>query len=94
MATWKIRDAKTHFSDLMKASGKEPQIISNREQKIRAVIDIELFMELMKLRENSQKPTIKQLVDNLHQLDETISLPKINRKDRIIDLAHFHKDDK
>lgn len=41
--TWKIAQAKQHFSQLIRAAADEPQFISNRNRPVAAVIGGETF---------------------------------------------------
>ena len=81
---WSTRDAKAKFSSLIRASGKEPQIIFNRDQAICVVMDITLFSELMRIKEAAAAPTIPELLGEIetinkdHPIDFEIP-PRINR---------------
>lgn len=65
---WKISEAKTKFTELLKLCKQDPQIICNRERPVGAVININLFEELMELRKKHQKPTISQLLAELEAI--------------------------
>lgn len=82
MSLWKIRDAKARFSDLLRSSGEEPQIICNREKKLCAVINIELFNELMRLKEKSRRPSLRSLLAELQDGGGGIDLDLPPRSDR------------
>ena len=81
---WSTRDAKAKFSSLIRASGKEPQIIFNRDQAICVVIDITLFSELMRIKEAAAAPSIPELlaeietINRAHPIDFDIP-PRMNR---------------
>lgn len=65
---WKISEAKAKFTELLKLCKQDPQIICNRDRPIGAVINTNLFEELMELREKNQNPTISQLIEELEAI--------------------------
>lgn len=65
MQKWKISEAKSKFTELLKLCKQNPQIICNRDRPVGAVINTNLFEELMALRKKHQKPTIAQLLTEL-----------------------------
>jgi len=43
MRHWKIANAKQKFSDLVRASAQEPQLILNRDKLVAAIVDGDTF---------------------------------------------------
>lgn len=71
MHKWKISEAKAKITALLKFCEKEPQIICNREKPVGAVINMDLFEELMEYRKQKEIPTITQLLSELKSIKET-----------------------
>jgi len=47
---WKIAQAKQRFSEVLRASSHEPQIISRRERPVAALVSMEDFAEFSRWR--------------------------------------------
>ncbi len=84
MDKWNISEAKARFTRVVVSSRHSPQIICKRNKPVSAIIHIDLFKELMTLKENKEKPTIAQLLDELKGIREAehmdIEIPA--RRDR------------
>ncbi len=84
MEEWSISKAKEKFNQVVSLSEDSPQIICNGDRPVSAVIHIDLFRELMALREKKKKPTIAELLDGLQITRESepldIEIPE--RRDR------------
>ena len=65
MNGWNISQAKAKFTQVVTSSENAPQIICNRGQPVCAMIQIDLFNELMALREKDRKPTIAEMLEEL-----------------------------
>jgi prevent-host-death family protein len=83
MRTWKIHEAKAKLSELLKEGAKEPQLIMNREKQVGVFINYEQFQEFQKWMEQTQRPTISDLIDDLEALGPLKKdLPDLKRKNR------------
>nr|MBC8362733.1 type II toxin-antitoxin system prevent-host-death family antitoxin [Candidatus Desulfatibia profunda] len=84
MRQWKISEAKARFTEVLSSCKTEPQIICNRQNPVGAVISVRLFEELMKLRNEQQKPTVAQLLSELEsiKISEPSEIEIPPRKDR------------
>lgn len=58
MADWKIADAKERFSELLRESEAEPQLIFNRERFVAAVVDADTYSAFEKWRESQRAPSL------------------------------------
>ena len=65
MNKWNISEAKSRFTQVVVSSRHTPQIICKRDKPVSAIINIDLFNEFMALKENKNRPTIAQLLDEL-----------------------------
>lgn len=70
MNRWKISEAKAKIAVLLRSCKKEPQIICNREKPVGALINMDLFEELMKYRKQKETPTIAELLTELELIKE------------------------
>lgn len=84
MKDWSISQAKAKFTKVIVSSEESPQIICNRGKPVSAVIHIELFKELLALKDKQRKPTVSELLADLKVLQKTdpveIDIPE--RRDR------------
>ena len=81
--TWKINEAKTHFSELVKAGNTEPQIITHHNKEVGVLLSYSAFLELQALAQQAKVPTIKESIQKLEQLGNLpTTFPKINRNNR------------
>ena len=84
MNEWNISQAKSKFTQMVISSEEAPQIICNRGKPVGAMIHIDLFNELMALREKERKPTIAEMLEELKIIRESepveIDIPE--RRDR------------
>ncbi len=71
MEQWNISQAKARFTQLIRSSESAPQIVCNRGKPISAMVDIELFNELMALKEKDRTPTIPELLEELKSVRQT-----------------------
>jgi hypothetical protein len=55
---WKIAQAKKSFSDVLKKSRKEPQIIYNRDTVVAAIINPENLKEYLDFKDQSQNDSL------------------------------------
>ncbi len=71
MDYWNISQAKAKFAHLVLSSEKSPQIICNRGNPVSALIHIDLYNELMAVKEREKNPTIAELLDELKAINES-----------------------
>ncbi|MFP4308071.1 MAG: type II toxin-antitoxin system Phd/YefM family antitoxin [Desulfococcaceae bacterium] len=71
MNEWSISQAKENFSRIIASSEESPQIIRRRGKPVSAVIPIQLFNELMSLRDKTPRPTIAELLEELKGIQES-----------------------
>jgi prevent-host-death family protein len=81
MKTWTIKDAQSHFIEILESSAQEPQIIAAHGEPVAALVDIDLFNELITFQ---QRPTIAELLAELNEIQskEPIELDLPDRQDR------------
>ncbi len=70
MNSWKISEAKARIAVLLQSCETEPQIICNRDKPVGAVINMDLFEELMEYRKQKETPTVMQLLRELDTIKE------------------------
>jgi len=90
MVSWKMGEAKSHFSDLISQSNAEPQIITDRNNQVAAVIGIEQYNRLTELEKNyCLKQTASDLFSQLKEIQaiEPIELEIPERIDRTTDFS-------
>lgn len=70
MKTWKIRDAEEHFSEMLHNSMQEPQMVIEQDTPLAVVIDINAYRNFVNAASSQYRPTISQLLDELHRIQE------------------------
>lgn len=45
-ARWQVQDAKQHFSELLRASHAQPQVVTRHGREVAVVVDIEEYRRL------------------------------------------------
>lgn len=83
--TWKIAQAKQHFSRLIREAAREPQLIYNRNRPVAAVIGGETLQLFETWREERQ--ACRSLAESFSELralcvEEDYELPDVERSDR------------
>ncbi|HEV8239191.1 MAG TPA: type II toxin-antitoxin system Phd/YefM family antitoxin [Thermoanaerobaculia bacterium] len=68
MAKWRTADAKQQFSELLRRSEEEPQLIYRRDHLVAALISAEDFAELERARDARQRETLGQRFDEIRQI--------------------------
>ena len=68
MAKWLTADAKQQFSELLRRSAEEPQLIYRRERLVAAVVSAEDFAELERAREARERQTLGQQFDEAREI--------------------------
>ncbi len=71
MKTWNLKEAKSHFFDIVKLCGTEPQIIYDRNAPLAVIVDIGMFSQLTASRQTKRRPTVRQLLAELRHIQQT-----------------------
>ncbi len=81
--SWKLAEAKQHFSELVRRAQHTPQRIQNRDTVVAAIVGSATFDEFLAWRDK-QGNTISDMVDELQTITDasayTLDVPA--RKDR------------
>lgn len=79
--TWNIAQAKQQFSEVVRLSAQEPQVIYNRERRVAAVIDADTFASFEEWCRSSRKKTLGAEFDGLRRIavEENYGLPEMPR---------------
>ncbi|GAK50888.1 prevent-host-death family protein [Candidatus Moduliflexus flocculans] len=87
MKTWKLHDAEIHFSEIVQNSAKEPQMVIDEEKPLAVVIDIMVYRNFVKNSSSQYRPTISELLDELHtiQEDERVEIEIPTRQNRAVE---------
>ena len=82
---WKIAQAKEKFSELIRKSQKEPQVIYSRDKVVAAVISSDEYLEYKKTREDKETETLasrfRELRDICKEEDYEIKVPERENRD-------------
>jgi prevent-host-death family protein len=68
MARWLTGAAKQQFSEVLRRSAEEPQMIYRRGRLVAAVISADAFAELQRSREERLRRTLGQRFDEVREL--------------------------
>jgi hypothetical protein len=68
MVKWMTGEAKQQFSELLRRSADEPQLIFRRDRLIAAVISPADFAELERLRHARESQTLGQRFDEIREI--------------------------
>lgn len=81
---WNIAEAKQKFSDVVRQSAEEPQLIYNRERPVAAIVDAETFLAFQAWREREGHRSLAQAFAEFRQLcmEEDAELQIPARSDR------------
>lgn len=84
MIKWKIAEAKTNFSDLLRKAEKEPQFIYNRDKMVAVVMSSEEYDELEKIKESSSGRSLASALNEFSSLcaEESYTFEVPSRKNR------------
>lgn len=82
--SWRVAEAKQHFSEVIKATADEPQLIYNRNRLVAAVVNADLFKAFEAWRDQQQRSTLADAFSELQQLcqDEAYTLEIPARQNR------------
>lgn len=82
--SWNIAQAKQQFSEVVRLSVEEPQMIYNRDRCVAAVIDAETFSAFVEWREKSARKTLGEEFAELRRIaaGDPEPLPVISRSTR------------
>ena len=81
---WRIGEAKQQFSEVVRRSASEPQMIYNRDRLVAAVVSPELFEEIERLRQERSTRTLGESFSEIREIcdDEGYELDVGERRDR------------
>ena len=68
MVKWLTAEAKQQFSELLRRSAEEPQLIYRRDRLVAAVISAGDFAELERAREARKHETLGQRFDEIREI--------------------------
>jgi prevent-host-death family protein len=82
---WKIAGAKINFSELIRRSEKEPQLIYNRNRMVAAIVSTEEYEEYKSMKELKSQQTLGAMFNEFSSIcaEESYSFetpPRVNRK--------------
>jgi hypothetical protein len=82
---WKIADAKTGFSALIKKAGNEPQFIYNRDKMVAVVVSSKDYDEYQAIKESYSSRNLASVISEFSSLcsEESYTFevpPRSNRK--------------
>jgi prevent-host-death family protein len=81
---WHVAEAKQKFSEVLRATSEEPQLIFNRDRLVAAVVDARTFHAFQAWYEQQGKATLAEAFAELRCLcaeeDYTLTVPP--RRDR------------
>lgn len=88
---WNIAQAKQRFSEVIRQTAAEPQLIYNRGRLVAAVVDAEDFEAFKQWRELTRQRTLADEFAELRQIlreenYELEILPRINRPNAFIEM--------
>ena len=77
--SWNIAQAKQQFSEVVRLSVQEPQMIYNRERCVAAVVDAETFKSFEAWRKQSGQKTLGEEFAELRRIaaEENYQLPTL-----------------
>ena len=81
---WKIAEAKTKFSDLLRKAEKEPQFIYNRDKMVAVVMSSEEYDEFEKIKETESGRSLASALNEFSSLcaEESYTFEVPARKNR------------
>lgn len=81
---WKIAEAKTKFSDLLRKAEKEPQFIYNRDKMVAVVMSSEEYYEFEKIKETESGRSLTSALNEFSSLcaEESYTFEAPVRKNR------------
>jgi prevent-host-death family protein len=84
MMNWQVAEAKQKFSEVLRVTAVEPQLIFNRGRLVAAMIDAQLYEAFQAWYEQQHRPTLAEAFTSLRQLcsEEGYTLNVATRRDR------------
>lgn len=81
---WRVAEAKSRFSELLRAAGDEPQLIMNRDKVVAAVVAASTFEAYESWSAREHRGTLAAAFDELREIcaDEDYVLDPGVREDR------------
>lgn len=82
--TWKIGDAKQHFSEVIRDAAEEPQLIYNRDKPVAAVIASQRLAEYLAWEAAQRRPSMAERLAEARRIcaEEEYRLETPARADR------------
>ena len=68
MSGWLTGEAKQRFSEVLRQSESEPQLIFRRDRLVAAVISAEAFEEFKRWRESTERRSLAAAFDEVREL--------------------------
>lgn len=82
--SWKIAEAKQKFSEVVRRSAEEPQLIYNRDRLVAVVVQPEIFRSYERWQEDRERRTVAEAFAELRAIceDEGCEVELPEREDR------------
>lgn len=81
--TWKVAEAKSRFSEVLRAAAGEPQLIFNRDRLVAAVIDPESYASFQRWQTRQQMSVAERFAEyRALAEDEGYAFEEPSRRDR------------
>ena len=89
--SWNIAEAKQQFSDMVRRSAKQLQLIYNRKRLVAAVIDAEQYRAFEAWRDRAHGRTLADEFSELRAIlreegDELMPVPRSSRKSSLAEI--------
>ena len=81
---WRVAEAKQKFSEVLRATADEPQLIYNRDRMVAAIVDAKMFQAFQRWCEAQNQSTLADAFAELRHLcaEEGYTLDTPLRQDR------------
>ncbi len=84
MNEWKISEAKARFSEMVARVREAPQIIFHRNRPVAAVVRVEDLDVLRACREESERPSLRELLEEVQGIRDEGDLEIPPRRNRVM----------
>ena len=68
MKAWKTNEVKNHFAEILNYCYQEPQLLHEKNDPVAVIVDIRLFKELTGQQRRMNRPSMRQLLDEIHSI--------------------------
>ncbi len=84
MNTWNTSDIKSHFREMIRRCADEPQMVYEKNKPIAVILNFRTFKKLSALPRRQKRPTMRQLLNELHDIRQTedVEMDIPSRRDR------------